>query len=90
MTIRQAVVFAILMQHGEGIIGKFPKYVREKLECCQQTNVPEQLLDGPGLALFRSYAERFEFDWNSSRDYHDVPAGNFDEVTGEAILGDEE
>ncbi len=86
MTIRQAVVFAILMQHGDGILAKFPRYLREKLESCQQTNIPEQLLDGPGRALFHQYAKKFGFDWNSARDYNDIPQGQFDKVTGEAII----
>jgi len=42
MTLRQAVVFAMLMEEGEGILGKAPSYVEEKLTACE--SLPDNLL----------------------------------------------
>ena len=50
MTLRQAVVFAILMENNKGIIAKSPFYVKEKLELCALSDKPGGLLD--------------QFDWD--------------------------
>jgi len=42
MTTRQAVVFAMLMEEGEGILSKAPSYVEEKLTACE--SLPDNLL----------------------------------------------
>ena len=41
------VVFCILMQNGEGIIGKSPGYIVEKFKSSMNTLFPENLLDEP-------------------------------------------
>jgi len=38
MELKQAVVFAILMQNGAGIISKSPFYIMEKLRSCEATS----------------------------------------------------
>ena len=90
MNIRQAVAFAILMQGGGGILDKHPSYLLEKLKSCQGRVVPEGLLDSGNMAKFRAYAEKYDFDWNSKRDYWDVPMNQFDNVTGEALIREKE
>ena len=50
MTLRQAVVFAILMENNKGIIDKSPLYVSEKLQLCNLSAEPEGLLDPLNLA----------------------------------------
>lgn len=86
MNIRQAVVFAIFMQHGEGILQKHPSYLKEKLVICETLNVPEIVLDAEGRALFNSYGKRFKFKWDTKRDYMEVPHDKFDTKTGEALI----
>ena len=84
MNIRQAVVFSILMSNNEGILGKHPNYLKEKLESCQMV-VPEVILDSGNMAKFKAYAEKYGFDWNSERDCR-IPMNQFDKVTGEALI----
>ena len=86
MNIRQAVTFAILAESHKGIIDMHPSYLLEKLRACQGRVVPEELLDSENMAKFKAYAEKYDFDWNSKRDYWDVPMNQFDEVTGEALV----
>lgn len=64
-----------------------PSYILEKIQDLGRTNVPEQFLDDINLQQFRHYAERFKMDWNSMRDYHEMPADRqcFDPHTGEAL-----
>ena len=63
-----------------------PNYIWEKIKDLQRTNVPEQFLDDGNMKRFRSYALRYGFDWNSQRDYSDLPAERrcFDSITGSA------
>jgi len=83
MNLRQAVVFAIMMSHGEGILSKHPSYVFEKTNALSETVVPEKLLDDEGREIFKAYAERWKMDWDSARDYWDIPMDQFDKRTGE-------
>lgn len=83
MNIRQAVVFAILMENNKGILGKHPNYLKEKLESCQMV-VAEVILDSNNLAKFRAYAEKYSFDWDGERDCK-IPINQFDKITGEPI-----
>jgi len=43
--IKRLVVFAILMENGEGIIDKSWDYIAEKYELALSVSYPEQLLD---------------------------------------------
>ena len=55
MDIKQAVVFAILMENNQGIIGKAPAYIWEKLQACSTMNEPEMLLDENNQAKFKKW-----------------------------------
>ncbi len=55
MNLKQAVVFAILMEHGDGIAAKSPDYIMEKLEACSLEPNPEHMLDMKNLAKFRMW-----------------------------------
>lgn len=57
MNIKQAVVFAILMENGGGISDKSENYVAEKLQACEGMANPEQLLDSPNMAKFQAWFE---------------------------------
>lgn len=50
MTLRRAVVFAALMQNGEGLPSKSADYVIEKWMAIQELSEPEVLLDAPNMA----------------------------------------
>ena len=54
-TINRAVVFAILMQTGEGVISKAPDYIAEKLEAVGLGAHPERLLDMENGALYNKW-----------------------------------
>lgn len=43
--VKRLVVFAILMENGEGIVDKSVDYICEKYELALSTPYPEQLLD---------------------------------------------
>ena len=62
MNIKQAIVFAILMQGGEGIMSKHPSYLGEKLKSCELMENPERLLDTDNLAIFKDYCVRFRIE----------------------------
>ena len=55
MDIKQAVVFAILMENNKGIIEKAPSYIAEKLSACTIMSEPEALLDDKNLAKFKEW-----------------------------------
>ena len=40
MTLKQALVFSILMQNENGILDKAPSYIEEKLESCAMLSHP--------------------------------------------------
>jgi len=57
-TTEQMVAFAVMMQHGKGIIGKDPKYVKEKFDLCMSTNnvvFLTQQMDDENRELFDDY-----------------------------------
>ena len=59
MNLKQAVVFAILMEHGEGILGKSPDYIFEKFNACDKDPDPCGLLDNDNLMKFRQWKDRW-------------------------------
>jgi len=44
MNLRQAVIFSILMENSNGIIGKSPSYIREKLAIIESMEDEEKLI----------------------------------------------
>lgn len=59
MNLEQAVVFAILMENKDGILGKAPSYILEKLEGCQLEPDPQGLLDPNNLAKLGDWKDRW-------------------------------
>lgn len=86
MNLRQAVVFVILMQNYEGIIGKAPVYLFEKLNACKTMKIPECLLDNKNLKIFNDYAKKWGYNWNKEVDLK-IPANAYcvDSVSGEFL-----
>ena len=62
MNLKQAVVFAILMENNDGVRTKSPEYVREKLEACEKWPNPEMLLDNPNLANLKTWKTLWQID----------------------------
>jgi len=86
MNLRQAVVFCILMQNNEGIVGKAPIYLTEKLKACKNMKIPECLLDSPNLRIFKEYTKKWKFNWDKEFDLQlPLNSVNIDEVTGEFL-----
>ena len=52
--LREAVVFAILMENGRGILNKAPSYILEKMKSVDM-GMPELLLDSPNMQKFQEY-----------------------------------
>ena len=63
MNLRQALVFAILMEGGIGIMTKAPDYLKEKLNSCESMEEPETLLDPVNLRKFRLWRERWHIEF---------------------------
>jgi hypothetical protein len=59
LNLQQAVVFAILMENGEGIIDKSPDYVLEKLNSAEHLAEPRMLLDFQNSVKFEKYQQRW-------------------------------
>ena len=59
MNLRQAIVFAILMENNDGIIGKHQSYIEEKKNVVEKMEYPENLLDSGNLAKFKNWQERW-------------------------------
>ena len=55
LNLKQAVVFAILMENGEGVVSKSPNYIIEKLASLEYNDEPEGLLDLGNLAKYREW-----------------------------------
>lgn len=64
LDIRRAVVFAILMNNHEGILGKAPSYVEEKWRAVHEHSEPEALLDHVNMDLFIDW----EIKWTDQQE----------------------
>ena len=51
------VVFSILMENNDGILGKAPSYVAEKYELCMKMDKPWNLLDSTNKDKFDKYVD---------------------------------
>lgn len=62
MTVKQAVVFAILMEHNGGILNKSPDYIAEKLNTCEVTpnSIVGFLLDPINRNILRKWEEQWK------------------------------
>lgn len=86
MNVRQAVVFGILMSHGGGVDDKSPKYILEKVAACGSLPVPEMILDVPGRAKLKRFAERWDFNWDWEKDCENIVSAEVNPKTGELIV----
>ena len=59
MTLKQAVVFCILMENNDGILGKAPSYLMEKLDACTLDYDSVHLLDAGNLTKYNAYCDRW-------------------------------
>ena len=57
MTIDQLVTFVVLMQNGEGILGKAPVYLLEKYDEVQKRNNPSAMLDVQNKDIYDKWME---------------------------------
>lgn len=56
----QQVCFLALMQHGEGLISKSPKYIKEKMRVKKSPLAAWQMLDNDCQLVVLTWADR----WN--------------------------
>ena len=66
--LRAAVVFAILMEGNNGIVGKSPGYILEKLSSTKSYAEPEALLDNANLAKFKKWKSMWKVQFDSEED----------------------
>jgi hypothetical protein len=59
INLKQAVVFAILMEHDEGIEWKSSNYVLEKLARLEYNDEPQGILDDANLAKYNAWIKRW-------------------------------
>jgi hypothetical protein len=65
MELEQLIAFCILMENGQGIVGKAPSYIFEKYEACSRTTKREWLrgmLDLHNQAKFDEYIKTWRVD----------------------------
>jgi len=58
--IERLVVFAILMETDDGIVGKSPAYIRKKFQQAMNLPNPEQLLDWINIEKFKEWCENWK------------------------------
>ena len=68
LKLKQAIVFAILMQNNQGILYKAPCYVMEKLESAFNLEKPEVLLDSMNILIFRQYLQKWGIEGGKDED----------------------
>lgn len=59
MNLKQAIVFAILMENNEGIVGKAQSYIKEKMHVVEGLQFPERMLDPINFAKFEKWQKRW-------------------------------
>ena len=62
LSIKQAVVFCILMENGNGIVDKAPSYILEKLKFCESPSNEaflNSVLDSKNESKLKIYEERW-------------------------------
>jgi len=76
------VSFCVLMQHGEGIMGKDPTYIIEKAKLIKAPVYLFSTLDDENSAKVIQWGKRFGIDLEGLikqmvADYYDIPATEF-------------
>lgn len=61
MNVKRLVAFAILMENGEGVLTKSPKYIREKYKLAMTLplDLLIQLFDQPNSAKYFKYLKKW-------------------------------
>jgi len=62
LTLKRAVVFAILMEGDGGVTNKSPEYVGEKFTLAMNSNHPKKLLDKYNKIKFKKWIELWGID----------------------------
>jgi len=57
--IRRLAIFAVMMQHEEGLISKAPDYVEEKFHTAMNVAYPENGLDQESSRLYIDYMKKW-------------------------------
>jgi len=57
--IKRLVVFAVLMETGEGIVSKSPEYILEKYYSALSVRFPENLLDLQNKTKFERWMDKW-------------------------------
>ncbi len=60
--LRRLVAFLVLMESGQGILTKSPRYIKEKFRATMEVPFPEELLDVENKVKFGRYFERWYRD----------------------------
>lgn len=60
MNLKQAVVFAILMENNDGVIGKHPSYIQEKLTTTESFNQCYRILDRPNSQKLLKWLRKWD------------------------------
>ena len=63
-TIEELVTFSILMEQNEGILGKSPRYIREKW---QMMSVRKGILDCAGKSKYNEYMSKWDIRENNGK-----------------------
>lgn len=80
LNVRQAVVFAILMQSGDGIMSKHPSYVLEKVRLVEDMSTPELVgLDANNKAIFDRYRAHWCMPWDAEKELR-MPSSELDDL----------
>jgi len=58
--LKSLIVFCILMENNDGILGKSPDYIEEKYRIINWGPGSESLLDSNNLAKFSKYVETWK------------------------------
>ena len=61
LKIFQTVCFLAVMQHGEGLASKAPKYIQEKMKASEDPRGAWNMLDLDNQILVRAWARYFGF-----------------------------
>lgn len=67
MNLRQAIVFAILMENNDGIIGKAPSYIEEKKGMIETLKYPERMLDANNLGKFKGWQKTWKLEFEEEK-----------------------
>lgn len=73
LNFKQALAFVILMENGEGVMGKSPKYFMEKLSAMEYNSEPEGLLDEVNQSKLAAWMKRWKVNEDDEVDSRPAP-----------------